>query len=488
MQTELATKTHTQAGALTRDLLLNALTVSSGAVDAISFVALGKVFTAFMTGNIAFLGLRVADAIKAPGIVAILTAMASFAVGVYVSTSIVKPSKESGIWSPRVTAALGLSLIPHAVFPVLWLSWNGRPSVDAAHVLLGLWGLAMGMQSAAVRRLHVDGVFTTAATATIIFLAGDLTNWSATAAERRRLAGVLVALFVGATAGGVLLVHAPLYAPVLPFVITAAVVATAAAVLREPDRGEGSRCRHRTTAAATDRRVVRLPIMGIDTVPACIELYRPCAVPARIRADGAWPHHAVRERHSRSVMYQERAMSIIRSALGIGALALMLALPAAAESPAVGPSAKDESDAAAVIAKFKQKDPALARVFAESAGYVVFPTVAKGGLGIGGARGKGYVYEHGRVIGRSTLTQVTVGLQAGGQAYSEVIFFKDSGALANFKRGHLKLDAQASAIALTERVGADLPYRDGIAIVTMAEGGLMYEASVGGQKLSFHPV
>ena len=69
-----------------------------------------------------------------------------------------------------------------------------------------------------------------------------------------------------------------------------------------------------------------------------------------------------------------------------------------------------------------------------------------------------------------------------------MIFFKDDGALENFEGGHLKLDAQASAIALTERVSADLAYRDGVAIVTMAEGGLMYEASVGGQKLSFHPI
>jgi uncharacterized membrane protein YoaK (UPF0700 family) len=91
----------------------------------------------------------------------------------------------------------------------------------------------MGMQSAAVRRLRVEGVFTTAATATIIFLVGDLANWTATVADRRRLAGVLVSLFVGATAGGVLLVKAHIYAPVLPFVITLAAVATAAIVLRE---------------------------------------------------------------------------------------------------------------------------------------------------------------------------------------------------------------------------------------------------------------
>ena len=180
-------------------------------------------------------------------------------------------------------------------------------------------------------------------------------------------------------------------------------------------------------------------------------------------------------------------MSIVLPSLGTVAVALTLAMPATPRHPAAASLSKDQSEAAAVIAKFKEKDPGLAKVFTESAGYVVFPTVAKGGLGIGGARGKGYVYEHGHVVGHSTLTQVTVGLQAGGQAYSEVIFLKDDASLENFKRGHLKLDAQASAVALTERAAADLAYRDGVAIVTMAEGGLMYEASVGGQKLSFHP-
>jgi lipid-binding SYLF domain-containing protein len=177
-------------------------------------------------------------------------------------------------------------------------------------------------------------------------------------------------------------------------------------------------------------------------------------------------------------------MSIIHFPLGALAVALTLATPAA-EAPSL---ARDESDASAVIAKFKEKDPGLARIFRESAGYVVFPTVAKGGFGIGAARGKGYVYQHGHLVGRSTLTQLTVGLQAGGQAYSEVIFLRDEAALENFKRGGLKLDAQASAVALTERVASDIAYRNGVAIVTMAEGGLMYEASVGGQELSFHPI
>ncbi len=235
MQTEIVTKIQHRAVELTvRDLLLNALTVSSGAIDAISFLALGKVFSAFMTGNIAFLGLRVAGASNAPGVVAIVVSMAAFAAGVYLSTRIVKGSENSGIWSQRVTLALGISLIAHAVFLVVWFTSNGQPSVDVAHVLLGSWAFAMGMQSAAVRTLHVDGVFTTAATATIIFLVGDLTNWSATVIERRRLAGVLVSLFVGATAGGLLLVHAHIYAPVLPFVFSSAVVVTAVIFMRKP--------------------------------------------------------------------------------------------------------------------------------------------------------------------------------------------------------------------------------------------------------------
>src|ERR1700719_4657036 len=217
MQTELVPKLRNQALDLrVRDLLLNALTASSGAVDAISFLALGKVFSAFMTGNIAFLGLRVAGA-SAPGAVAIIVSMVAFAVGVYLSTQIVKPFEASGIWPGRVTVALGVSLIAHAVFLAVWFATDGQPSVDVAHVLLGSWGFAMGIQSAAVRTLHVDGVFTTAATATVIFLVGDLVDWRATVAERRRLAGVLISLFLGATAGGPLLVHAHIYAPVLPF-------------------------------------------------------------------------------------------------------------------------------------------------------------------------------------------------------------------------------------------------------------------------------
>ncbi|HEX5385301.1 MAG TPA: YSC84-related protein [Gemmatimonadales bacterium] len=189
-------------------------------------------------------------------------------------------------------------------------------------------------------------------------------------------------------------------------------------------------------------------------------------------------------------------LSRCRSALlAISAIALTAAAPAPAMSRATAPAAAradgspvDEGDVAKVIAKFKEKDPGMAQVFADAYGYAVFPSVGKGAIGIGGARGKGWVYEAGKLIGRSTLTQVSIGFQLGGQAYSEVVFFKNKGALDGFRTGHLKLDAQASAVALKARASGDLPWRSGIAIVTMSKGGLMYEASVGGQKFSFTPV
>jgi uncharacterized membrane protein YoaK (UPF0700 family) len=215
-----------------RDHLLDALTVASGAMDAISFMAFGRVFTAFMTGNIVFLGLRASGASSAPGAEALVAALAGFGVGVYLGTRIVVPTKDASIWPRGVTRALGLSLIFHALSLMIWFAVDGHPLVHTVPVLLALWGLAMGMQSAAVRALRVEGVFTTAATATIIFLAADIASWPTTAVERRRLVTVLLALFVGATAGGFLLLHAHIYAPVLPFVTIAAVVATAARVWR----------------------------------------------------------------------------------------------------------------------------------------------------------------------------------------------------------------------------------------------------------------
>jgi len=228
-----------------RNALLDALTLSSGAIDAVSFLALGKVFTAFMTGNVAFLGMAFAGSPVAPRVVSVLSSMAGFAVGVFIAAKIVAPSAQpaahqgeqpaTAVWPKRTTVALGVSLLAHLCFVVIWFAIGGKPGDTVIPVLLAVWAAAMGLQSGAVRRLEVGGIFTTAATATFIFLFSDEANFRLTADERTRLRGVLISLVIGSTAGAYILIHAPLYAPVLPLVITAFVVTTAAWTFRNRD-------------------------------------------------------------------------------------------------------------------------------------------------------------------------------------------------------------------------------------------------------------
>ena len=146
---------------------------------------------------------------------------------------------------------------------------------------------------------------------------------------------------------------------------------------------------------------------------------------------------------------------------------------------------KMELSVAQAIIKAKDKDPALKNWFETAYAYAVFPKVGKGGIGIGGARGKGLVIRGDTVLGKTTLTQVTVGFQLGGQVYSEYIMFKDEAAFTNFSRGNYEMGAQVSAVALTAGASADASYDSGVAVFTIAEGGLMYEASIGGQKFKF---
>ena len=153
-----------------------------------------------------------------------------------------------------------------------------------------------------------------------------------------------------------------------------------------------------------------------------------------------------------------------------------------------GASAQSEEGVRETIEKFEEGDPGMQAWFREAYGYAVFPSVGKGGIGIGGAHGKGLVYERGTLIGKSSLTAVTIGFQLGGQAFSEVIFFKDKTALDDFTRGNFEFDAGVSAVALTAGASADLGYSKGVAVVTATKGGLMYEATVGGQKFSFERI
>ena len=134
--------------------------------------------------------------------------------------------------------------------------------------------------------------------------------------------------------------------------------------------------------------------------------------------------------------------------------------------------------------KFK-KISSLKTYFKKARGYAVFPNVGKGGIGIGGARGKGEVFENGKVIGSTKLTQVSIGFQLGGQAFSQIIFFKDKKSLERFTEGNFEFGASASAALISEGANASADYSDGVAVLTFSKGGLMYEASIGGQKFSY---
>jgi lipid-binding SYLF domain-containing protein len=148
------------------------------------------------------------------------------------------------------------------------------------------------------------------------------------------------------------------------------------------------------------------------------------------------------------------------------------------------------------------------RFFASAYGYAVFPTIGKGGIGVGAAHGSGRVYARGKHVGDTSMTQVTVGLQLGGQAFSQIIFFQDERAFKEFTSGNFEFGAEASAVAITAAASASAgttggsagasggkkdattagQYHKGMAVFTIAKGGLMYEATVGGQKFSFKPL
>jgi lipid-binding SYLF domain-containing protein len=141
-------------------------------------------------------------------------------------------------------------------------------------------------------------------------------------------------------------------------------------------------------------------------------------------------------------------------------------------------------------------------------GYAVFPTIGKGGIGVGGAHGSGRVYAHNKYVGDTSMTQLTVGLQLGGQAFSQIIFFEDDRSFKEFTTGEFEFGAQASAIAITAGANASAgtagassgasggkndaktsgKYHKGMAVYTIAKGGLMYEAAIGGQKFSYKPL
>lgn len=135
--------------------------------------------------------------------------------------------------------------------------------------------------------------------------------------------------------------------------------------------------------------------------------------------------------------------------------------------------------------EFIKTDGLMKNLFNNAYAYVIFPNIGKGAWGIGGATGNGIVFLKGTVIGKAKLTQLTIGFQAGGQSYREVIFFESESVLDDFRNNKIEFSAQVSAVLVEEGASANVKYKNGVMVFTQTKGGLMYEASVGGQKFNF---
>ena len=164
-----------------------------------------------------------------------------------------------------------------------------------------------------------------------------------------------------------------------------------------------------------------------------------------------------------------------------------------------------ESDAEADQAALKAllASDVVSKFHNSAYGYAIFPTIGKGGIGIGGAHGTGRVYQGGKKAGDASMTQLTIGFQLGGQVYRQVIYFEDKRAIDDFTSGNFEFGAQAEAIAITSSAGAsagtegtsasanatqaEAKYNKGIIVFAMGKGGLMYQATLGGQKYSYTP-
>lgn len=177
---------------------------------------------------------------------------------------------------------------------------------------------------------------------------------------------------------------------------------------------------------------------------------------------------------------------IIASA--IVAFALFTTIGCSTVPPKETDRQKLENEVDATLKSLTAADPSLRGLLDNSAGYAVFPSVGKGAFGVGGAYGRGHVFEGMRWVGYSDVTQGTIGVQAGGQTFDEIIVLQDSAALNKFKTGQYALAANASAVALKANAAKSANFNDGVVVFVKPQGGLMFEAAIGGQKFSFVPV
>jgi lipid-binding SYLF domain-containing protein len=173
-----------------------------------------------------------------------------------------------------------------------------------------------------------------------------------------------------------------------------------------------------------------------------------------------------------------RAAAVLIVMCGPGMSAFVLAQDSTKDTKLIG-------DCHTSKAAFVKADSLMHSLFDNAVGYVIFPNVGKGAIGVGGAAGNGILFEKGQPVGKASMKQVNIGFQFGGQAYREVIFFEDHNALDKFKQNKFEFSAQASAIAATSGASTNVKYRNGVMVFTQGKGGLMYEASIGGQKFSY---
>ena len=146
-----------------------------------------------------------------------------------------------------------------------------------------------------------------------------------------------------------------------------------------------------------------------------------------------------------------------------------------------------ELSVAQAIIKANEKDSSLTKWFDTAYAYAVYPRVGKGGFVVGGAYGKGLVIHGDTTVGETSISQLTLGAQVGGQVYAQFIMFRDKTAFDHFTRGNFEFGAQVSAVAITMGASLDASYGGGVAVFTLAEGGLMAEATIGGQKFKYKP-
>ena len=176
----------------------------------------------------------------------------------------------------------------------------------------------------------------------------------------------------------------------------------------------------------------------------------------------------------------------MKRVISLPASALILFLTAMFSSAVSAQTSKKDKrlvqDCVEAKEDFIDTDGLMKNLFSSAYGYVIFPNVGKGGIGIGGAAGNGVVYQRGAIIGKAKLTQISIGFQFGGQAYREVIFFESKDDLDRFKENKIEFSAQASAVAATAGASANVKYRDGVMIFTQQKGGLMYNCYYNGGR------